>query len=81
MHKGDAEDDSDAKHASQQEKTFEAGPLPERARTRNAIKPVLAIVTSLYDKEKNQTYAQPHRSMQMGINDPAALQQFGRIRI
>jgi formylmethanofuran:tetrahydromethanopterin formyltransferase len=52
MHKGDAEDDSDAKHASQQEKTFKAGPLPERTRARNAIKPVLAIVTSLYDKEK-----------------------------
>jgi hypothetical protein len=31
MHKGCAEDDSNAKHASQQEKSFEAGSLPERA--------------------------------------------------
>jgi hypothetical protein len=51
MHKGDAEDDSDAKHASQQEKTFEAGPLPERTRAQNALKSVLAIVMSLYDNE------------------------------
>jgi hypothetical protein len=52
MHKGCAEDDSDAKHASQQEKTFEAEPLSERTRAQKAGF-IAREVSSLYNKENH----------------------------